>query len=286
MIRIYADSTNDLSCELIEKYNITIVPLYIRMGDRTVRDGPEFDPEAMYAWASAHKTTPQTASFSPGDAQEALAPAVEAGDEVLFFGISTDLSSSCASFKVAAANLDYSDHVFVVDSRNLCNGIALLILKAAEMAREGKMTAAEIWLEIEKLIPLVRSTFVVDTLTYLYRGGRCSAVSAIAASALGIKPKIIVSGGKMSVGTKYRGKAEIVARKYVKDMRHELLRADKERVFICNSGVSQSVLDVLTQEIQELKYFNEIIYTRAGGIISSHCGPGTFAVIFLAQPEN
>lgn len=282
MIRIFADSTNDLTKELIDRYGVKIVPLYIRMGEESVRDGLDFDVQSMYNWSDAHKSTPTTAAFSPGDAEDALREAALSGDDVLFFGISSDISSTCNSFRIAAANLEWSDHVFIVDTRSLGNGIGLLIIKAANMIAEGKHTAAEIWLEIEKLIPRVRVSFVVETVKYLYRGGRCSAVSALASSALGIKPKIIMNGGKMTVGAKYRGKPEIVAKKYFADLKKGLLRADKEMVFVYHSvGTSQEVCDILNKEIRDLKYFENVYETVAGGIISSHCGPGTYSIMYL-----
>ena len=140
MIRIYADSTNDLGKELIEKHNIRIVPLYVRMGEKTVKDGPGLNPDTLYEWADKNKTTPSTAAFSPGDAEAAIKEAKKAGDDILFFGISSEMSASCSVFKVAAEDVDYSDHVFVVDSRNLSTGIGLTILKAAAMVEEGGMT--------------------------------------------------------------------------------------------------------------------------------------------------
>lgn len=283
MIRLYADSTNDLGRELIEKHNIRIVPLYVRMGDKIVKDGPGLDPDELYSWADKNRTTPSTAAFSPGDAEAAINEAKKAGDDILFFGISTEMSASCSVFKVAAEDVDYSDHVFVVDSRNLSSGIGLTILKAAAMVEKGDMTAAEIWLEVQKIIPRVRASFVVDTLLYLYRGGRCSAVSALAASALGIKPKIVVADGKMGVGAKYRGKIDAVIKKYVKDLEPMLKRADEDAVFITHSGVSDEIAQAVKDELASMKRFNNIYITRAGGVISSHCGPGTLGVLFIEK---
>lgn len=283
MIRIFADSTNDLGRELIEKYNIRIVPLYVRMGDNSVKDGPELDTDALYAWADANHTTPATAAFSPADAEEALMEAKEAGDDVIFFGISTEMSASCGVFKVAADNLDWSDHVFVVDSRNLSTGIGLTILKAAEMIEEGGRTAAQICEELEGIIPRVRASFVVDTLIYLYRGGRCSAISALMASVLQIKPKIVVKDGSMGVSTKYRGRIDKVINKYVKDMEPQLMRADPGAVFITHSGVSDEIAGDVRAQLEELGLFRNIYTTRAGGVISSHCGPGTLGVLFIEK---
>lgn len=286
MIRIYADSTCDLTRELAEQYNIRIVPLYVRMGDRMVPDNFDLDPEELYSWSDRHKSTPSTASFSPEDASDAIREAQEAGDDIIFFGISLDMSSSCSVFNIAAQELDYGDHVFVVDSRNLGNGIALLILKAHGMIEAGNMTAAEIWLEVQKLIPRVRTSFVLDTVTYLYRGGRCSAVAAFTANALNLKPKIIVQGGRMSVATKYRGRQDAVIKKYLKDLKPQLARADSEFIFVYNSGVPQEYVDAARQEIADMKRFENIYLTRAGGVISSHCGPGTFSIMFLDGEEK
>lgn len=281
MIRIYADSTNDLGPELIKKHDIRIVPLYVRMGDTTVRDGAELDVEAMYEWADRMKTTPQTSAFSPADAEDAVLEAKNAGDDVLFFGISSDMSSSCSSFRIAAEDLEWSDHTFIVDSRNLSSGIALLILKAAKSVEKGDKTAAEIWLEMQDLIPRVRASFVVDTLLYLWRGGRCGAVSALAASALGIKPKIVVENGKMGVGHKYRGRLDKVIEKYVADLAPQLKKADPDAVFITHSGVDPRIVDSVRKKLEDCKKFDSIIETRAGGVISSHCGPGTLGVLFI-----
>lgn len=281
MIRLYADSTCDLTQALLDEAQVRIVPLYVRMGDRMVQDGLSLDPAEIYAWSDAHKATPSTAAFSPADAEDAIREAMEAGDDILYFGISLELSSSLSVFNIAAQELDYGDHVFVVDSRNLCNGIALLILKAWRMIQAGDKTAAEIWLEIQKLIPRVNASFVLDTVTYLYRGGRCSAVSAFTANALNLKPKIQVSGGRMGVSTKYRGKQDMVVRKYVKDLKPLLAKADPEFVFLCNSGVPQALVEETYRELEGMKRFENIYTTRAGGVISSHCGPGTFAVMFI-----
>ncbi|MGX8698979.1 MAG: DegV family protein, partial [bacterium] len=174
------------------------------------------------------------------------------------------------------------DHVFVVDSRNLCNGIALLIMKAQRMIEAGDKTAAEIWLELQSLIPRVNSSFVLGTVTYLYRGGRCSAVSAFTANALNLKPKIAVQGGRMGVVAKYRGKQDFVIRKYTKDLKPLLAKADPEFVFICHSaGVPQALIDEAHRELEGMKRFEHIYETRAGGVISTHCGPGTFAIMFI-----
>lgn len=281
MIRLVSDSTGDLSPELIKRYRIEILPLYVVMGDRYLKDGVEIVPDEIYRWSDEHGTTPKTCSFSPVDAEAVIERAREAGDDIIFFGISSYMSSSCANFSLAADNLDYREHVFVVDSQNLSTGIALLILKAAEMVEAGDLTAGEIWLELQKYIPMVRASFVVQTPVYLYRGGRCGAVTAFAASTLKIKPKIVVCDGKMGVGAKYRGKQDAVIKRYMRDIKPRLLDADTDAVFIVHSGVSYELLRSTEDEILSLKRFDRVIITRAGGVISNHCGPETLGVMFI-----
>ncbi|MDD6202919.1 MAG: DegV family protein, partial [Lachnospiraceae bacterium] len=164
----------------------------------------------------------------------------------------------------------------------LSTGIGLLVLEAAILAKEGK-TAREIADRIEELKPLVRASFVVDTLTYLYRGGRCSGLAAMAGGALKLHPRISVADGKMSPGKKYRGNIDKVIMSYVKDMEEELKDAKPDRVFITHSGCDEKILQDVRTYLESLHIFKEILETRAGGVISSHCGPGTLGVLFIAQ---
>jgi DegV family protein with EDD domain len=157
-----------------------------------------------------------------------------------------------------------------------------MVLEAAEMAQAGK-TAKEIVEHIETLRPLVRSSFVVDTLTYLHRGGRCSGVAAMAGGMLKLHPRIAVEGGKMGAGKKYRGKMNKVILDYVHDMEEDLRKAKPQRVFITHSGCEQELLDSVNKYLQSLDVFDEIITVRAGSVISSHCGPGTLGVLYIAQ---
>lgn len=284
MIRIYADSTNDLGPELINKYNIKIIPLYVNMGEKTYTDWVNITPDEIYAWSDQHKTTPTTAAFSIGDAAEALASAKQAGDDVLFFGISSSLSASCNVFGLAAESIGYSDHVAIVDSKNLCTGIGLLILKAAKLIEEGETDLFEVARKVEEYVPFVRTSSVIETLQYIHRGGRCSAATALLASALRIKPKIIVADGKLSVGKKYRGNQEDVIRKYYKDLEDELLTADTDAVFVSHTGrLKQEIIDEITGKVRALNRFKNVFVTRAGSVVTIHCGPGTLGVFYMAD---
>ena len=184
--------------------------------------------------------------------------------------------------RLAAEELEASNLVTVIDSANLSTGIGLLVIEAAVMAQAGK-NAAEISAAIEILKPKVRASFVVDTLTYLYRGGRCNAVAAMAGSVLKLHPKIVVENGAMDASKKYRGKLHSVVMAYVRDMEDELKKARPERVFITHSGCDRKIVEDVQSYLQSLGVFDEILETRAGGVVSSHCGPGTLGVLFIAK---
>lgn len=287
MIKIYADSTNDLTPELWEKYRIRVIPLYVNMGDKTYVDWQNITPDELYAWSDEHNTTPVTAAFSVGDAENALREAVEAGDDVIFFGISTGLSASCSIFKMAAENLDYTDHVAVIDSRNLCTGIGLLILKAAERIEAGETDLRALESYVNSFIPKVRTTSVIEELNYIHRGGRCSAATALIGSALKIKPKILVKDGGLGVAKKYRGKQPDVIRKYYEDLEPLLKNADPDHVFVSHTGrLPQEIIDEIAGKVRSLGVFKNVHVTRAGSVVTIHCGPGTLGVFYIAKDEN
>lgn len=280
MIKIISDSTSDLSKELINRYNIGILPLYVHMGDMEYKDGVDITPDEIYEWADENKMTPKTAAPSIADAVEAIRPYKEKGDEIIMFAISEDMSASAGVMRLAADELEYCEHVYVIDSASLSTGIGHLVIEAAVMAEKG-MSAEEIVRNIEALKPYVRASFVVDTLTYLHRGGRCSSTAALVGNALKLKPRIEVKNGKMEAGHKYRGKQSKVIRQYVKEMEKDLLQAKTDRVFITHAGCDAEVIDDVKEYLKSLNRFQEIYVTRAGGVISSHCGYGTLGVLFI-----
>lgn len=282
MIRIISDSTCDLSPELVEKYNIAILPLHVILGEDEYLDGVNISPEELFNWSDANKTTPKTSAPSIEDAVKLFKPIIENGDEIISFSISSDMSTSNNCMHIAAAELDAEDRISVIDSANLSTGIGQLVVEAAILASQG-MTREEIVCEIEKLIPMVRSSFVVDTLTYLHRGGRCSGLAAMAGGMLKLHPRIYVENGKMDAGKKYRGKYSEIIVQYAKDMEESLLHARKNRIFITHSGIEQSTIDSVKQYLESLNKFDEIHVTHTGSVVSSHCGPGTLGVLFIAE---
>ena len=282
MVKIIADSTCDLSQDLLTKYDISILPLHVLLGEEEYLDGRTITPNQIYSWSDAHKTTPKTSAPSLVEAMELMKPYVEEKREIVCFSISDEMSTSGNVMRLAAEGLDAAQLVTVINSANLSTGIGLLVIEAAIMAGNGA-TGKEIAEKMEELKPLVRASFVVDTLTYLHRGGRCSGVAALAGSALKLHPKIVVENGKMAPQKKYRGKIDRVILDYVHDLEQDLKSAKKERVFITHSGCDAVVVEAVRSYLEGLQVFDEILETRAGGVISSHCGPGTLGVLFIAQ---
>lgn len=280
MIRIISDSTCDLSKELIEKYNIDILPLHIHLGEEEYQDGVTITPDEIYEWADANNTTPKTSAASMIEVIDKFEPYINNGEEIICFSISSSMSANNNVMRLAVEDMEAEDKIHIIDSANLSTGIGLLVVEAAIMAQEGK-SADEIVARIEELKPLVSASFVVDTLTYLHRGGRCSSVAALAGGVLKLHPKIVVENGKMDANKKYRGKMSMVIKSYVKDMEEDLKTAKKDRVFITHSGCDQGILDEIHGYLAELNVFDEILTTRAGSVISSHCGPGTLGVLFI-----
>ncbi|MBO5342160.1 MAG: DegV family protein [Lachnospiraceae bacterium] len=283
-VRIVSDSTCDLSPELKEKYDIKVIPLCIVMDDESYFDMVDVTPLEIFEWADKNKTTPKTAAAGIEDAINFLKPFQEAGEDVIYIGISEDMSTTCNVLRLAASELEY-DRVFVINSMNLSTGIGLQVLRAADMVAEGK-SAEDIVEAISGARTLVRASFVVDNLTYLARGGRCTAATALLANTLQLKPRIDVKMGKMGVGQKYRGKYGKVILKYVKEMEEQLLRADKTRVFVTHTDMDQAIVEEVKDYLKSLNYFDEVYETVAGGVISSHCGRGTLGVLFYDTKEE
>ena len=281
MVKILSDSTCDLSEALLEQYGVEILPLHILLDEDDRLDRIDITPDELFAWSDARRATPKTAAFSVDEARQRFKPHLDAGEDIMCFSISASMSASNQNMRLAAAELNAEDHVCVIDSQNLSTGIGLQVIEAAIMAQQG-VPLRKIEQHILHIRPLVRASFVVDTLTYLHRGGRCGSVSALAGSALRLHPRIAVTNGAMGAGKKYRGKLAHVIDAYVRDMEPDLLHARPERVFITHSGCSREIVESVRAYLTGLHHFDQVLETRAGSVISSHCGPGTLGVLFIA----
>lgn len=284
MVRIIADSTCDLSQDLLEKYNIKILPLHILLGEEEYEDGKNISPEEIYRWSDEHGTTPRTSAPSPESTLELYKEVYTEGSELICFSISGQMSTSGNVMQLVAEEMGIADKVTVIDSENLSTGIGHLVLEAAIMAAEGK-GRDEIVKRIEVLRPLVRASFVVDTLVYLHRGGRCSGLAAMLGTTLHLHPMIVVENGKMYSAKKYRGSLEKALMAYAKDLEPAMRKAKRDRVFITHSGCEREMVEMVREFLEGLGLFQEIVETRAGGVISSHCGPGTLGILFIEDAD-
>ena len=193
-VRVMADSTCDLSFGMVQDLGIIIVPLHIVLGEEEYLDGKDITPDKIYRWSDEHNDTPKTSAVGLREAMEAIEEAgvtQDTNDELIIFTISEKMSVTANAFRIAAEELEVADRVSVIDSANLSTGIGLMVVEAAHMANKG-MDRKKIVAEIERIKPLVRASFVVDTLTYLHRGGRCSGVTALAGGVLKLHPMIVV----------------------------------------------------------------------------------------------
>lgn len=281
-IKIFVDSTADLSPELIEKYDLTVIPLYVTIGGKAYKDMYEISAKDIFDNYDKTKELPKTSAVSVTDYIEAFRPAVEEGFDIIHFTISSDFSACYQNACIAAEELG---HVYPVDSRNLSTGIAQLTLLAAEMAAKGDMDAEHIAEYVRKVTERVDVSFIINNLEFLYKGGRCSGVAALGANLLKLKPCIEVVDGKMSVGRKYRGSFEKCAAEYVRDRIASDDSIDLHRIFLTWSGCDRALIDSLKEDIKSYQNFEEVIDTEAGSTISGHCGPGCLGVLYIHKEK-
>ena len=278
-VMITADSTCDLSEELLSRYNVKILPLTILLGEESFLDGAHYTPADMYSRYREDGTLPKTAAPSLQQLNDFFAPLLAQGYEIVHLDISSELSSTCSNARIVASELE---GVYVVDSRMLSTGVGLLVIEGAECRDKG-MSAADIAEHLTELTDKVDTSFVLDTLEFMWKGGRCSGVAALGANLLKLKPALEMKDGKLGVYKKYRGNINSVYRQYIT----ERLSGKKVRpghVFITESGeIDQSVIDELEALVRQLIPVKEIHHTIAGCTVSSHCGPKTLGVLFINE---
>ncbi len=278
-IVISSDSTCDLSRELIDRYQIKIIPMGVSLGDDLYRDGFDITPDDIYAHHAKTGQLPKTSAINMAESAEYFAELTKDGSAVIHFTISSSLSATYNNARVAAE--DFED-VHVVDSKNLSTGNGLLVIAAAEMAKQG-LEAKEIAEKVRTLADCVDASFIVDNLEYLAKGGRCSAVAAFGANLLQLKPCINVKNGAMGVGKKYRGKFEKVLIGYVAERLADKEDIDLDRVFVTHAGCDPQVVESVVTAVKNTLPFKEVFVTRAGCTISSHCGANTLGVLFVRK---
>ncbi|MBQ1231300.1 MAG: DegV family protein [Clostridia bacterium] len=278
---ISSDSTTDLSPELIERYNVHIKPLEVVMGDKSYIDGVEATPDDLYEYAERTGTLAKTSATGIGEHIEFFEEMTKDGSELVYLTISSSMSANNNNARLAAEEVP---GVYVVDTKNLSTGGGLLVIAAAELAKKG-LSAAEIAEKVSALADYVDASFVVDDLKYLAKGGRCSAVAALGANLLKLKPCIVVKDGSMGVEKKYRGNFATVLKTYIDERLTDADNIDKTRVFVTHAGVDKEVLDACVEQVKKALPWGEVFATRAGCTVSAHCGRNTLGVLFVHKND-
>ena len=277
-IKITADSTCDLSPELAARYGIDIVSLYVNMDEKAMRDRTEIEPQAIFDYYERTGKLCFTSACNIGEYLDMFTELRKEYDAVIHVSISSEFSSTYQNAVLAAQELD---NVYVFDSRNLTSGHGYLAIHGAELAAEGK-NVEEILDVLKADLDKVDTSFILDQLEYLFKGGRCSGVAALGANLLKLKPCIEVKGGKMEVGKKYRGNFDKCVAQYIRERLEDAAAIDTSRVFVTFAGVKEETIKIACDTIREcIGEDCEIVLSTAGGTISCHCGPGTLGIILI-----
>ena len=279
MVKISADSTCDLGKYGTER-SIAIMPLSVILGDKSYRDGVEIMPQDIFEYVEKTGVLPKTSAPAIADYEEFFARELEGGGALLHFNISAKSSSSYDHAAEAAKS--FRGKVTVIDSKALSSGQGLLVMKASDLAAEGK-GAEEIAAEIQTLIPKTNTSFVPDRLDYLYKGGRCSRMAMYGANLLKIHPLIEMHDGQLFADKRYRGNMKKCISNYIDDLAEQYPAYDETRCFITHSNADREIVDYALEKTKSLFSFREICETVAGSVITGHCGRNTLGLLFIAR---
>ncbi len=276
-IKITSDSTSDLTEEIRKKYNFTVLPVKVMFGDNEYEDGVNITSDKLFEMCENSKDLPKTASINPSEFKDFFEKIFkeEKCDAIIHFSLSSKLSSLCQNAKTASENFD--GKVFVIDSQTLSTAIGLQMIYAYELAEKG-IDPKQICEKVEERKNSVQASFVINTLKYLYKGGRCSRLAMFGANLLKIKPVIALKNGGMDVESKPRGKFDDVVMRYVDYILGKFNTPDKSRCFLTYSTLDDSLVKAIQEKIKPV--FKEILITRAGTTVSSHCGPNTVGILY------
>lgn len=278
-IKITTDSTCDLPKEILEKYNISVLPLCVTLGSDEYLDGNTINPSDIFDYVKKNKVLPKTAGRSVQDFKDFFETYLNNGDEVIHIGIGSGLSV-CYSNCLKAKEALNTDKLYIVDSRSLSTGTALLLLHASDLIKKGKTAKQIAEIETDRAYS-VQASFVVETLDYLHKGGRCSTLQLFGANLLNLKPKLQVVDNKLISTGKYRGKIVPVLKKYIDDILKEFNNPDTTRCFITHATAENEVVKDVVEYVKEKGIFKEVIETIAGSTITSHCGKGTLGLLYI-----
>ncbi len=278
--KIFADSTCDLNPNLIEQYDITIIPEYVTFGDDVYKDGIDINTEELYKKVEALNQLPKTAAPSPADFESAFRPFIEEGKDIIFIGLSSKISATIQNALLAASEFEAGE-IEIIDSMNLSSGTGLLVLEAAEMSKDG-FSIKEIAEHIRALVPKIRTYFIIDTLDYLHKGGRCSGLQSFVGGMLKIRPLVKMIDGNLILGQKTRGKRSKALSSLVKNTVMDKEIIDKDRIMITHSYAHEDI-EFLKSQLESEINPTEIIVNEAGCVISSHCGKKTIGILYLTK---
>lgn len=279
-IALSLDSACDLTKDLIEKYNFYTLPFGVNLGDRFIYDG-EISTLEVFEWADKNKKLPKTNAINEESFKEHFAKLLETHDAVIHFSISSEISCACNNAINASKNFK---NVYVINSLSLSTGIALLAIYAKNLT-ETISDAKKIVELVEKRIPHVQASFIVERLDYLHRGGRCSAIALLGANILKIRPQIEVVDGKLCNTNKFRGKMDKCVADYCKSVLKKFSTPDKSVIFITHSHAEESMVNSAREVLKDLGFEN-VYETTAGCTISSHCGKNTLGILYLNDGET
>ena len=280
---ITSDITCDLNWELEQRYGVSTVPLHIVIGGKSYEDWVNITPEELYKIFYKTKELPHTTASSVGEYTEFFQKFIDDGCDVVHLSLGSKLSVTHQSSVLAAQ--EFPGRVFSIDTQNLSSGSGLLVIKACELRDQG-VPAADIYEQINAMVPKAHASFVLDRLDFMHAGGRCSAIAMLGANLLSLKPSIEVhndDGGSMGVGKKYRGKYDKVLIQYMEDTLNKYDNIDTDRVFITHAGANEEYVSAVYEALKAKEMFKEIHITRASCTISSHCGPNTLGVLFMTK---
>lgn len=277
MTMIISDSTCDLSAELIQKHNIQVIPLSVFIAGRNYLDGVELTTPALFELVEKNGELPKTSAPSI----ETYKAVFDKYPELVYIGISSKLSASYQSSLLALEGSNAQKKI-AIDSLNLSTGIGLLVLAASDLSRKG-FSASQIAEQIYPKISKVHTSFVIDTLDYLYKGGRCSALELVVGSLLKIRPVIEVRpDGTLGVKDKISGSRKKALLSMVSEIVAKREEIDPQRAFVTHCACPEDAV-FLKEELEKLALFGEILITEAGSTIASHCGPKTIGILYLTK---
>ena len=278
-IAIACESTCDLTKELIQQNNIQVIPFHIVLGEQEYLDDGTFSSDKLFEYVEKQGTLPKTSAITVGEYEDFFKEILKSYDSVIFIGISSQMSSTQNNAVMAANNVK---NVYVIDSKSLSTGIGLIVLSACDKVKQG-LTVEEIVRKLNLEVERTQASFILNTLKYMHKGGRCSVFTLLGASALGIKPQISVLNGKMGVTKKYKGKLDVVLEKYCEDILSQN-NPDLTRAFVTYSS-RPACIDKIIERVKSFG-FKQVYETTAGATVSSHCGPQTLGILFINKEND